>query len=152
MTNIRNKRVHPKVSLSESKASLAVNFASYEPTSEWFQGSYIVSAALEKCVIRLWVFAENPMNVSFHQLSQIASLIVCNKGCHCLRSYTWNLGQHVTVSCCCGPGCLSNFINSSPNFWHANPGTSPQRNWAPYNTHCHMWNYLTDGFQRLLTH
>ena len=63
MKQIGKKRIRPKVRLSDSSASQAVNFAAYEPTSEWLHGSHVVSAALDDCAVGSWIFADSPVNV-----------------------------------------------------------------------------------------
>ena len=68
MKQVGKMRICPKVQLSDSSASQAVNFMAYEPTSEWFPSewfhrSHIVSVALDDCTVGSWIFAYSPVNV-----------------------------------------------------------------------------------------
>ena len=57
-------KIRMGIKLDETKASKAVNLASFDSNIKWTPCTYVVSESQDKCNVGGWVFAKSPLSVS----------------------------------------------------------------------------------------
>ncbi|KAI0799578.1 hypothetical protein BC629DRAFT_1284991 [Irpex lacteus] len=60
----RGTMIRPVMHLSDTKAIHTLNYASYDPASEWVHGRSCIAKSKDECFIDSWVFAPHPVSVS----------------------------------------------------------------------------------------